>query len=82
MEKSVILSIVEEIKQNPQNEYVLFGENKEMYLGSSQYLISYENDYIKGEHRKDKHKEYMSYESVTKIVEVLPNDTSYCRVEM
>lgn len=77
-----ILSIVEKIV-NENNNYVLYGDNKEFYLSNSQYNISFEEDYIVAESRKNKGcKEYVSYLSISKIVEVPKPDLSYCRVEM
>ena len=75
MQKTIVQNIISGITEN-NNNYVIFGDNREMYLGSIQYIISLNSDdYILAVDKKDSHREYMSYESVTRITEVPYTDT-------
>ena len=76
MDKSIVESIVSKIKEEKHN-YVIFGNNKEMYIDSRSFVIKFDSDYILGVNKNDNHKVYMSYESVTMITEYAPADTKF-----
>lgn len=75
MNKQTVEQIIQELKwkngkYNPNPSYVIFGKRKSMYLSTTEYIIKFDNNYIRGIHRKNNNLVSIQYKSVTKIVEL------------
>lgn len=80
MEKSTIQNIIKDIMWSEHDKdpskpiifpkYVIYGKNKEIFINSLDYKIEFDDEYVKGTHRKIKQEIFLKYDSITKISEL------------